>query len=86
MTFKCSGWPSSCSLPKRSLSGNFKKRSACHLIYDISKLLASEFMVSITNFKSFSIQHDVHCANYSPTESKIDIKAGYVFRACLPCD
>ena len=33
-------------------------------------------MVSITSFKSSSIQHDVHLVNYGPIYSQIDHKAG----------
>ena len=33
-------------------------------------------MVSVTYFKSSSIQHDVHFVNYGPVYFKIDNKAG----------
>ena len=34
-------------------------------------------MVSVTSFKSSSIQHDVHFVHYGPIYFKIDDKAGY---------
>ena len=34
-------------------------------------------MVSITSFKSCSMQHDVYFVNYGPVYFKIDNKAGY---------
>ena len=34
-------------------------------------------MVSVSGFKSSSIQHDVHFVNYDPIYFKIDNKAGY---------
>lgn len=43
----------------------------------LSKQFPNEFMVSTTSFKSSSIQHDVHCVNYSPIQHDIDDKAGY---------
>ena len=45
------------------------------------------FMVSITSFKSSSIQHDVNLVNDGPSLSKIDDKAGYAlgcgYHSCL---
>ena len=43
---------------------------------DLSNQFPNEFMVSATSFKSSSIQHDVHCVNYSPIQRDIDDKAG----------
>ena len=34
-------------------------------------------MVSVASFKSSSIEHDVHFANYGPIYFKIDDKAAY---------
>ena len=41
-------------------------------------------MVSISSFKSSSIQHDDHFVNYSYIYFKKDEKAGLCFRAGLP--
>lgn len=43
-----------------------------------SKLFPNEFMVSISNFKSPSIQYNVQFVNYGLIQRKIDDKAGYV--------
>lgn len=37
----------------------------------------SEFILSIISFKSSSIQHHVHFANYGAVKSEIDAKDGY---------
>ena len=46
-----------------------------NLSYYLSKLVSHEFMVSVSRFKSSSIQHDVHFVNYGPIYLKIDNKA-----------
>ena len=44
-------------------------------------------MVSVSSFKSSSIQHDVHFVNYGPVYFKIDDKAGYASgQGCLVID
>ena len=47
------------------------------MIYELSELIPNDLMVSVSSFKSSSIQHDVHFLNYGPIYFKIDNKAGY---------
>ena len=50
------------------------KKRVSHLIYSISKQCPDMFMVSISSFKSSSIQGDFHFVNYGPIQSQIDDK------------
>ena len=56
------------------------------LIYDLSKQFPNGFMVSISSFKSLSIQHDVQLANYGPimVPVKQTMKPGVYFWAVHP--
>ena len=44
----------------------YKNEPSSHLIYELSELVPKTFMVSVTSFKSSSIQHDVDFVNYGP--------------------
>lgn len=50
-----------------------------HLIYHLNKKFSKEFMVSITSFKTSSIQHDDHFANYGPIDNKVEYVFGHGF-------
>ena len=43
-----------------------KLTMSSHLIYYLIKHFPNEFMVSLSSFKSSSIQHDVHFVNDGP--------------------
>ena len=56
-------WPAGAT---RLVASLWKKELNSHLIYSLSKLVPKYFMVSVSSFKSSSIQHDVHLVNYGP--------------------